>query len=197
VTVQLLGLPTGASAPEPAAGSPGPQAAGSIPLRAIKVDGDTADWDGLDPLFRDAVGDDGGQYAGTDIERVYLARDRRSLYVRFALAGQGLPARAREYRQALLAVNLMSGDYLLLAASYREGWRAAVHTWNPKTGKSAPLAFGAMARSGDGFEARFPMETLRGYLQEGKPYAISAKIGVASDNRYRDLDTTGPRFLNW
>lgn len=188
LTYRLLGV-------EPPVAAPQLPSTGTIPERTMRVDGDFSDWSGLSPAFVDRTGDSAEQYAGTDLERIYMAKDARYLYAWFALAG--LPAAPRGYMQAVIAIGLMTGDYLLLAVFYQAGWKAAVQSWNPRTGKSAPLASGNVARTADGIEARFPLAALRKLIQEGGGYATSAKTGVGGKDAYRDLDTVGPRFITY
>jgi hypothetical protein len=62
---------------------------GVVQTATITVDGSTADWTGIAPVITDTTGD--SATAGTDISRVYLAKDASNIYARIDLAN-GTPA---------------------------------------------------------------------------------------------------------
>ena len=56
-----------------------------ISTATITVDGDPADWSGIDTLVSDPQGDDSPAYTGDDIQALYIAKDSDNLYVRMDL----------------------------------------------------------------------------------------------------------------
>jgi hypothetical protein len=61
-----------------------------IPEKTITIDGDSNDWQGIEPLITDSAGDV-ITYSGIDITRIYLAQDNNYLYVKLDLVGDELP----------------------------------------------------------------------------------------------------------
>jgi hypothetical protein len=57
----------------------------TIPTTNIVVDGNTADWAGINAVAGDRPDDDLYGYNGADIEAIYLARDAANLYIRMDL----------------------------------------------------------------------------------------------------------------
>lgn len=62
-----------------------------IPYAKIKVDGKLGDWAGISPVLTDPAGDlssnyDSGKYKGTDVTKLFLAKDNTKLYVRMEFA---------------------------------------------------------------------------------------------------------------
>ncbi len=62
----------------------------AAPQATITIDGNTADWTGIDPVLTDISGD-GGAFSGLDLTNVYLAYDVQNVYLRFDRVGDVLP----------------------------------------------------------------------------------------------------------
>lgn len=54
----------------------------SLPEASIIIDGDSSDWQGIQPIITDIEGDEnpGSDFDGTDLKALYLARDDKFLY---------------------------------------------------------------------------------------------------------------------
>jgi hypothetical protein len=58
----------------------------SVPYASILVDGNISDWEGISPAIIDRIGDKVGSNSGTDIDKIYLAKDSDYLYLRIDLS---------------------------------------------------------------------------------------------------------------
>lgn len=94
------------------------------PFAAITVDGDIFDWQGISPAIIDRVGDKLGSYSGTDISKVYLARDDTYLYLRIDLAdGPPNPDFIGYHTNFSQNPELAAGDYYQVSSYSIGQWR--------------------------------------------------------------------------
>lgn len=105
-----------------------------IPYANITIDGDISDWQGIPPAIIDQIGDKLGDYSGTDIDKVYLARDDSYLYFRIDLA-DGPPN--SQYERPSIGFHTalhqnpdpqaVPGDYFLFGYFGYGSWRASLY----------------------------------------------------------------------
>jgi hypothetical protein len=105
----------------------------TIPIVAISIDGDISDWNGIQPVFEDAVNDQhpDADFDGTDLHKFYLARDETFLYMLITLydgppktdihTQYGFQAEQSSERHGT------SGDHLAKAGFSRGRWYAGIH----------------------------------------------------------------------
>ncbi len=105
----------------------------TIPRKSISIDGEASDWDSLSPVYTDAIGDEAVDFDGTDIDRLYLARDEGYLYIMIRLA-DGAPLETPETLYVFQASQSPQspdtwGDRYAVAAYEPDGseWGAGVY----------------------------------------------------------------------
>lgn len=152
-----------------------------IPFRTITVDGDTSDWEGIQPVL---TGFSAGQYRdggnprrATTIEAVYLAQDQQYLYLRFVVADGPITSATFPSFAIWLPLNAY-GDHMLCQVERWDSWQTGVIHWDHGRWHGNRLAQGTMRMSGNEFEARFPRRHLDQFLQLGRTYQITAKTST-------------------
>jgi len=129
--VCLLCMFGGTAFPEPGAGSESPVPF-EIPRADINIDGNISDWSSIEPVVTDAVNDQdaGADFAGTDLQKLYLAKDDTFLYVGMTLF-DGNPKTDIHTQYGFEAIQSLSGSVPgdhLAKAGFRDGnWYSAVH----------------------------------------------------------------------
>jgi hypothetical protein len=157
---------------------------GAVPAASIRIDGSFDDWKDVKPLFVKEAPAEGTPDLNLKLTRVYLARDRDSLYVRYDIADQAKPTFLRphsfsEKNNSDYQVNiaLSSGKWVSLIIGFdkaKSGWSAYA------TRGSEPyerLGTGSHQKKGSTLEARFPLALLKGALAEGGVYSVMAQVG--------------------
>jgi TolB-like protein len=167
-----------------------------IPEAAIRLDGKTQDWLNIPPLIGDRVGDDWktDRLSGTDIAKVFLARDHQYLYVLFELA-DGRPnsnlssARYVEYNLNLYKPSAYT--YIRLQTRYTENrWKAELTKWDANTRKMTVLSSGRLRIRANFFEARYPLTKIFDNVDTSRPLSITANIGFLKNQTWVDTDST-------
>jgi hypothetical protein len=105
----------------------------TIPVAAISIDGDISDWNGMQPVFEDAVNDQhpDADFDGTDLHKFYLAKDETFLYMLITLYDG--PPKTDIHTQYGFQANQSSefhdtsGDHLAKAGFSRGAWYAGIH----------------------------------------------------------------------
>ena len=107
-----------------------------IPFAQIKIDGDKSDWDSIEPVLIDGLGDMDlqAEIEGADIDEVYIAHDGVFLYVLITLDGP--PVQSRHVQYGFEANNnpYLGGDDTGQKLAYAHfiygSWSAGVHERN-------------------------------------------------------------------
>jgi hypothetical protein len=176
-----------------------------VPVRSITIDGETADWHGLEPIYTDAASDDWRGNPGTpgpNITAAYMAIDRNHLYWRFDFA-DGAPGfepgsicewvifgePAGGGGQYFLEIRIQSGE------GPPEPW---VHVrWkNESVNRGVTQAPGVAYAVGDALvEAAFPLDAVLGeFVVRGASYRSEVRYWNHLRRSTLDRDYKGARI---
>lgn len=135
----------------------------NIKTKTITVDGATADWAGIDPLITDGPGNKwSGAPSGTDLIKVYMAKDATYLYFRIDLdPGDGAPNTSARYRVYFSNQPNFPNVYLYLHGVYSSQlnqWQTVLYSWNTATETATQLGDPDLAAVGAStIEMRMPI----------------------------------------
>lgn len=138
--------------------TPGSYTQLTIPTATVNIDGNTSDWSGISPIITDNTGEGNSSVSGSDIYRVYLAKDSINLYVRLDLAN-GTPSDdlyigIDVYQQ----IDQQAGDRLIF---FNFPTSVTVESRNSACdGYHSFVAVGAMVVNGSIVEASVPLSAL-------------------------------------
>ena len=176
-----------------------PELLDKIPHATIKIDGKFEDWSDIPPMFIDEVGDKVGSENGMDIEKVYLARDSKYIYVKFDIADGSFNSQW-ETRYNVV-IHITQGVYISLTTrynKYRHKWTAIISKYEDATKEYDVISTGWHRRKGSSFEARFLLSSIGEYVQMGDSYYINAEIGYQDEkNRFIGPDPTQGRTIQF
>jgi hypothetical protein len=169
-----------------------------IPTATIKVDGRTADWSSVPPLIQDSSGDNWGAVSktGTDIRRVYLARDSDDLYVRFDLMGGGPNSKLSSSRYVEYNVYLWKptddSEILLQTCFEKNRWRARLVESDSYYQRATVISDGTLRIRDDSFEAKYQLSKILEYVPSDRLLTITASIGYDDNGNWKQTDATIP-----
>jgi len=158
-----------------------------IPVKAITVDGDPLDWNGVDPILRDAQGDSTcGE--GSDIKYVFLARDNTYLYWRIdTYSGTYLFENSNQGPSIMIKQlhgdpdSLLDGDVEARVNKnnnepFGQIWQQEQDSW---VSKFSGGEYGAVAQIAEG---KIPLSLFDGYTYTSIfPYYYSGQGGIGCD----------------
>lgn len=98
-------------------GASSDEGAAAMFLAPIFIDGNSDDWDGMEPLLVDPHGDVDAGVPHLDIERVFLSSDRTFVYVKIDVAGE-IPNRDDLFLNYGLYFTAPSGEILAVGARF-------------------------------------------------------------------------------
>jgi hypothetical protein len=180
--------------------SPKPESLSKVPLASIKINGKFDDWSDIRPMFVDTVGDKLGLQPdeGRDIEKVYLARDSKYIYVKFDVADGKLNSLREPTYDVVIKIN--QGVDILLKTyynKYQHKWISMIGKWEKDTEDWSQIGTGSHRRKGSSFEARFRLLLINKYVQMGLSYKINANIGYHDKGKYIHVDNTQERTIQF
>jgi len=167
-----------------------------VPVAPIKLDGKTQDWLNIPPLIEDRVGDDWTTrtLSGTDIAKVFLARDYQYLYVLFELADGRPNSNLSSSRYVEYNLNLdrpSAFAHVRLQTRFLDNrWQAHLTKWDAATRKMTVLATGNLRIGGSFFEARYSLAKIFDHVDPKRLLLIDASIGFPRNNTWVEADRT-------
>lgn len=167
-----------------------------IPMAAIKVDGRSADWLSVPPLFEERAGDNWGarNETGTDISKIYLARDSENLFLHFVLADGDPNSRLSSSRYVEYNLDLWKPNedsvYRLQVRFENRRWRAYFVRHDYLSRRTTDFAEGTV-RTGDScIEAKYPLSAVATRFPPDRPLTLSANIGYDNEGKWKQTDAT-------
>lgn len=168
-----------------------------LPERTVRVDGERVEWRGI-PLVTDSWEEHLGPSVSRP-ERLYLAKDRRNIYMLLETRGNAASLSrsgtitelviwgdmADESWQYFLELRLQEGDAFVSYRRVRGQRNEGVHN-----NGQAPQGRYAISDNGEYLEMSFPLRALRGYLDREPTYFAEFRIWEPGNNRI----TKTPRF---
>ncbi|RKX83034.1 MAG: hypothetical protein DRP58_09450, partial [Spirochaetes bacterium] len=99
----------------------------AIPYATIKIDGRDTDWDMIEPIITDNLGDNNNGPNGTDLHKIYLATDGIYLYTKIDLADGKPSAKPLFY---VIGIETPDKSFSrLLFTQYNGTWSTGVDKW--------------------------------------------------------------------
>lgn len=156
-----------------------------IPYAKIKIDGKLDDWTGIEPMVTDPVNDNIGGKSGTDIRKIFLAKDDKYIYIRFDLATYESTFNYDHH----ISLTPIEGGPTVMLISLNGAKEAEIleYLGNNTSPKTRNLGNGYIVRKGNYYEARYSLKPIKRKIPAGVTIKVhgfsTGKIGGENSER--------------